>query len=465
MSDLPLTSLPEGWLLDTLQAVDVSGVAFPDPCPAGQVTLHAAGVQRYCSRSQERGLEALYNLTGGTDAWLASNRAGWVDAAAGDADWRPCDGVPAGPSAWSGVACDGNGRVSGLSLVDNGLEGPLPAAALASLSSLTFLDLSNNGDLSGGLAGMETLVDLQSLRLFNNRHTGDLSPLRFMTSLVLLDLTNNLLTGGLAFASALRRMERLYLGVNDFTGTLDALEGCSRLMELQLHNNDLEGGVGVISSMPRLVTLYVAHNELVTTPGAFDHTGPLEEISMAFNEFTGSLDFLRRFNATLKQAYLNSNAFSGRIDAVANLAQLTALMVNHNNLEGDIGAVANLRDLVSLYLHDNSFSGSLAPIAGLSRMTLLRTESNAFTGGLDALGGLSKLRQVFLDGNAALTGTLDVLASLPAIELINARNTAISGVIRPSSFVSPSLNKIRITGSQVVAIAGHTPLPAAFTVL
>ena len=78
-------------------------------------------------------LVALYEATGGPN-W--ENSRNWLSE-------RPL-------SEWYGVSTDGDGRVIGLHLYENGLSGSIPAQ-LGSLSNLEQLRLSGNSTLSGPL--------------------------------------------------------------------------------------------------------------------------------------------------------------------------------------------------------------------------------------------------------------------------------------------------------------------------
>lgn len=104
--------------------------------------------------AQLRGLEALYNATGG-EQWASST--GWRDAGLG-------------VCSWYGVACDSSGQnVTALSLAGNGLTGDLTGATeLFDIVSLVSVDLSNN-ELVGPVApGFGLMPGLEVLDLSRN---------------------------------------------------------------------------------------------------------------------------------------------------------------------------------------------------------------------------------------------------------------------------------------------------------
>ena len=86
----------------------------------------------YCNQSDVAVIESLYQATGGAN-W--TNSDGWLGEAA--------------VSEWYGVRADDLGRVTGLDLSDNGLEGRVPGN-LGQLSQMTELRIGGNA-LSGRL--------------------------------------------------------------------------------------------------------------------------------------------------------------------------------------------------------------------------------------------------------------------------------------------------------------------------
>ena len=126
-------------------------------------------------------LKALYDATDG---------ANWED----NTNWlsdQPLD-------TWYGVSLDSSGRVSWLSLSDNGLSGTIPSK-LGDLGSIrTLLDLSNN-QLTGGIPKeLSKLTQLDNLNLSHNQLTGNIPP-EFGTLTVIhyLSLNDNQLSGTL----------------------------------------------------------------------------------------------------------------------------------------------------------------------------------------------------------------------------------------------------------------------------
>ena len=178
--------------------------------------------------SDRSALEALYDATGG---------ASWTD----DTNWKTS--APLGE--WHGVTTDASGRVTWLSLPDNGLTGAIPGE-LGNLTNLEVLQLSFNG-LTGAIpARLANLAQLRGLFLRANQLTGP--------------ITDDL--GGLA------NLERLILGENALNGPVPAwLGSLIHLEELALWENDLSGPI----------------------PSELGNLANLQYLSLSWNPLTGTL--------------------------------------------------------------------------------------------------------------------------------------------------------------------------------
>lgn len=147
------------------------------------------------------------------------------------------------PCGWQGVSCDGNGRVTGLSLAGNNLSGTLPASFTV-LSSLQTLDLNTNYLTGTFPASLTVLSSLKLLNLGNNALTGGIpSGIGSLTILENLNLFGNQLTGTLpASLGQLAQLQQLNLQGNRLTGPLPAsLAGLAQLQYLSLASNQLSG--------------------------------------------------------------------------------------------------------------------------------------------------------------------------------------------------------------------------------
>ena len=273
---------PDG--LSATQALEVTTAASADPADDRAV------------------LEALYEATGG---------AGWTNAA----NWTtelPLD-------SWHGVTVDeDNGRVTGLTLVDNGLVGPLPAV-VADLRRLETLNLGRNG-LTGPIpAALGDLPRLGSLDFESNDLIGPIpDALRRLSNLRHLDLAWNDLTGPVpAWLGDRSGLRTLYLGGNDLTGPIPSELGrLVDLVGLQLSWNDLTVGPvpAWLGDLKRLRWLYLS---------GLDMTGPIPDELQAL--------------ADLEHLYLNSNNLTGPVPAwLGELGDLEVLSLGNTALTGPL---------------------------------------------------------------------------------------------------------------------------------
>lgn len=226
------------------------------------------------STSAETDREALIALYNATDGPNWTNNNNWLSD------------EPIGE--WYGVETE-DGRVVGLALSENGLNGEIPPV-LGQLFNLEYLELDTNqlsgnippelgrlshlfvlvlhsNDLSGEIpTELGQLSDLVWLDLYTNQLSGNIPPelgrLSYLEGLVLDD---NRLSGEIpAELGQLSNLEHLPLFGNNLTGAIPAELGqLSRLDYLDLSDNDLTGEIPAeLGQLSLLTGLYLAGNEL-----------------------------------------------------------------------------------------------------------------------------------------------------------------------------------------------------------
>ncbi|KAB5514766.1 hypothetical protein DKX38_028672 [Salix brachista] len=162
-----------------------------------------------------------------------------------------------------------------LMMSDNGFDGSIPSS-LGSMSSLQLLDLSNNvltgithsnNSLQGQIPGwIGNMSSLEFLDLSANNFSGPL-PLRFGASSKLrhVYLSRNKLQGPIAmeFLDS-SRIVALDLSYNDFTGRIpEWIERLSNMNFLLLSHNNLEGEIPVqLYRLDQLTLINLSHNYL-----------------------------------------------------------------------------------------------------------------------------------------------------------------------------------------------------------
>ena len=169
-------------------ALAILRVSNTDLCalPTLHASWEAAGIDydgQACTTplAERTFLESLYDSLDG---------ANWGDST----NWKSATEPPA---TWYGVETNEAGRVTGLSLPNNGLAGVIPAG-LEALTGLKTLDLSGNA-LTGVIpAALEALTRLRHVDLSGNTLTGGIpSWLGDLEVLAYLDLSDNTLTGNI----------------------------------------------------------------------------------------------------------------------------------------------------------------------------------------------------------------------------------------------------------------------------
>ncbi len=202
--------------------VDTSFQAWLNAIPSHE------GTGAECAPPSDRDiLVALYEATGGP-YWV--NSSNWL--------------TKAPLQDWHGVAVDGEGRVSHLSLRGNGLRGPIPRE-LGSLTSLTVLSLTRN-QLSGPIPPeLGNLASLTTLELGGNALEGPIPPeLGNLASLTHLYLWENELSGRIPGELGLTSLRQILLPKNKLSGPIPPeLGNLSSLSELVLNENRLTGPI------------------------------------------------------------------------------------------------------------------------------------------------------------------------------------------------------------------------------
>ena len=291
-------------------------------------------------------------------------------------------------STWHGVRTDAGGRVTGLDLKGNGLNGRL-APEIGDLARLESLVLSDN-DLQEAIppevAGLERL---QRLDLGGNRLTGEIpDELAQLGALRTLDLYDNRLSGAIpAGMGAFRALRVLNLGSNRLSGEIPSgLGDLGALEELDLSVNGLRGFI----------------------PGALGLLRELRELNLSLNRLRGEVPPELGSLAKLRWLQLQNNGLAGELPPeLGNLTSLFLFEVSRNFLAGEIPAwLADKTELAILGLAHNDFSGEVPHFLGYLPLSYLHLTGNRLTGEIpDDLGRLDQLRELGLGGNR-LTGAV-----------------------------------------------------------
>lgn len=216
---------------------------------------------------------------------------------------------------WAGITLTYNGLVETIKLVNNNLDGKIPAS-IGNLSSVYVIQLDSN------------------------KLTGNIPPqfddLQFLTGLT--------------------------LSHNKFTGILPGITGAGGILSFDLSYNNLSGTIdGQLSGSYWMKYLNLSHNHFTgTIPDIFTF--------QQTNYFTG-----------FTVVNLSYNQFEGALPAaIITAGRLELLDVSHNKLTGNIPAFKSYR-LSSLNLSYNQLSGPVPALNGNPKLTAINISNNSFT--------------------------------------------------------------------------------------
>ncbi|XP_016652539.1 PREDICTED: LRR receptor-like serine/threonine-protein kinase GSO2 [Prunus mume] len=287
-----------------------------------------------------------------------------------------------------------------LDLSGNQLHQPENLNWLPALSSLTYLDLSQNNlstvfdwpdkffllpklvkltlencslpppptpILSTTLYKTNSSTSLAYVRLSNNHLTSSifLWLSNYSTSLVSLDLSNNNLSGFIPdFIGNMSSLVYLYLSNNYLTGFIpDFIGNMSSLVYLDLSDNQIDGAnPNSFARLCNLRTLRLQRNHLSGQLSKFVQLLPrcaqnsLGGLDLSENVLKGSLNNLTSFSS-LKWLNLSANQLSGKIpESIGQMSQLMKIDFSINSLKGVVSEThfSKLSDLYYLDLSYNS---------------------------------------------------------------------------------------------------------------
>ena len=351
---------------------------------------------------------------------------------------------------WHGVATDGDGRVTELTLDNNKLTGPIPPE----LSNLTYLeDLGLWGNQLIGSIPLELgkLTNLKSLGLSHNELTGPIpTELGKLTNLEDLWIEDNQLSGTIPpELGNLDDLESLVLSRNRLSGAIPPeLGNLANLKFLSLRDSQLSGAIpSELGKLSNLEHLSIENNYLSgVIPQSLTKLTSLEEF-----RFDGLGELCAPADATFQAWLDNLDTWSGSICSDSdNPTDRQVLEALHHATGG-----ASWRNSAN-WMSDKplrAWHGVTTDKEG--HVVTLRLVANYLTGVIPPeLAKLSNLKKLSLWGNQ-LNGTvppeLGNLNNLTGLALFNNR---LSGEIPPELSNLDNLTSLSLDGNQ---LSGEIP--------
>ncbi|CAO2208905.1 unnamed protein product [Urochloa humidicola] len=314
---------------------------------------------------------------------------------------------------WEGVTCT-DGRVTTLDLGGCGLESAGFHPALFNLTSLRYLDLSENSFNESELpaVGFERLTELTHLNLSYSDFIGTIPDgIRRLNKLVYLDFSNWIYlvegdndyflplgegrwpvlepdTGSLV--ANLTNLKELYLDTVDLSG--NGAAWCSafanstpQLQVLSLRNCNLNAPIcGSLSLIHSLTKVNLKYNKVHgQIPDSFADLPSLSVLKLAYNLLEGPfpMRIFQNKNLTIVDISYNFKV-SGLLPNFSSDSNMTELLCSNTNFSGPIPrSISNLKSLKSLGIASTNYHQDLpSSIGELRSLTALQVSGAGIVG-------------------------------------------------------------------------------------
>ncbi|MED6132931.1 hypothetical protein PIB30_023478 [Stylosanthes scabra] len=311
----------------------------------------------------------------------------------------------------------------------------LRSQSIFTLSFLSFLVLSNNAintDESTYLLKLREAITPPPSQWFQTtdmcqwigivcNYYDDYSPSSFVEAI---DLTSLSLTGEFPpyFTNSLFHLKFLRLQNNSFHGPLPSLASLPDLQEVYLDHNDFtsipDNCFQGLFNLKNLSLSYNLNLQQWTFPTSLTNSLKLTNLDLAATNLIGSLPEIFTSFPALRRLDLSNNKLGGPLPSSLEFSKIQNLILHTSNkFSGTINVLSSMTELTEVLLQGNSFNGQIPDLYNCTKLQVLMLQDKKFTGAVpQSLMNLSSLRNVSLANNW-LQGPLPVFDEHVAVAL------------------------------------------------
>ena len=231
------------------------------------------------------------------------------------------------------------------------------------------------------------------------------------TTIISIDLGNNLLRGSLPSISALSHLQYFNVGnggnngghfLNSISGDLPSLNGLHDLQVFIANNQNFTGAIPSLAGLTNLTRFEVPRSRLTGPIPALAGLGKLTYFDVGFNQLTGSIPALSELT-NLTTFRIGENQLEGGIPGLSQLPALSIFDASGNRLTGGIPQLTGHNQLQQFTVGTNQLTGPVPSLSGLVNLQYFVVSANHLTGAVPDLSDTQQLRQFLVSGNQ-LTG-------------------------------------------------------------
>eukprot|EP01038_Epipyxis_sp_PR26KG_P013844 gene13844-18567_t len=324
--------------------------------------------------------------------------------------------------------------ITKIELPNRNLNGNITNLNFTAVSNLIFLQLQGNSLIGSIPKTIETLTEIELIRLQDNSLTGPLPDFTALTKLNYFTMWNNYVTGTIPQSFFRNPLKTVGFYNNLLTGTIpnNFLESC-HMEYLNIGKNDFSGTIpSTIRNCTNMTAFIIPYTRLSGSLSSdfFEPFTRIVDIELTGNKLTGSLP--KTISSTVKIALFGENRFTGTIpeEFYQNHDLLRTFEVYNNSLTGTISpSIKNLISLYSFAVNDNFLHGQIVEeIFEIPSLDTLNFGNNSLNGTLSqSIGKLTYLTNFLFDDNQ-LTGTLpDAIDNNTQLTLFRCANNKLTG--------------------------------------